>query len=79
VDTQNISIVYGDNDNHYTISSYRKVCEKGINKMVSDRVLLKVANGDKNAIIIIPFKAVVKNSALISAIAHSGINILKYS
>jgi hypothetical protein len=61
VDTGNISKAYGDNTNHYTVTSYKKICDKGVSKMVANGLLLKVARGNADAIII-PFKAVVKNS-----------------
>jgi hypothetical protein len=42
-----ISRAYGDNKNHHTVMSYNKICKKGIDKMVSDGVLTKVANEER--------------------------------
>jgi hypothetical protein len=66
-------MAYGDNSNHYTVTSYDKICEKGITKMIVEGVLVNVANEVPN--IITPFKAVVKNSSLIFAEVHTGINV----
>jgi hypothetical protein len=46
--------------------------------MVADGVLMKVATGVPTNNIITPFKAVVKNSSLIAAKVHTGINIHNY-